>query len=184
MSTWPFPEEAQLSDALEPNNKNSEDGQSLNNHFINQILQYLPSEPTVSLQPHILTAYLSKELLTPDLNQMRPYLWLVGTQDSNHITPLHEQLVKGRSIFITERAELHCTWIYDRVFLKPIPAYLLSWRFWQHFLVSENSAIPSVERKAVCGAALGFLRTYSCLLRHESDFRIAVSNYLIPGSMT
>ena len=43
-----------------------------------------------------MSSRLSSELLTPDLDQLAPYLWLVGTQQSSHISLLHEQIVKGQ----------------------------------------------------------------------------------------
>jgi hypothetical protein len=186
MSAWPFPRHSQLSNdfdgVLEEDLKNG--AIRINDTSLSETHQHMPGEPTVSLEPRDLTSYLCRELLTPDLNMMQPYLWLVGIQDSSHISSLQDQIVKGRNVIITERAELHCTWIYDRIFIKPIPAYLLSWAFWQHFLMSLDSPIPKPNKILICQASLGFLRTYSRLIRHQSDFRIAVANHLIPETIT
>ena len=40
--------------------------------------------------------------------------------------PLHFQLLLGRSIWVTERADLHLVWNDEKLFLKPLPEYLLS----------------------------------------------------------
>ncbi|KAI9742515.1 MAG: hypothetical protein M1835_003060, partial [Candelina submexicana] len=62
-----------------------------------------------------------KEFLTADLDKLAPYLWLIATQSSQHISPLHEQVLKGRQIVITEKPELHLVWTDGRIFIKPIP---------------------------------------------------------------
>ena len=58
-------------------------------------------------------------------------------------------------------------WYYDRIYIKPIPKYLLSYAFWQ-FLSTQ----PVELRRAITG----FLRTYSFLVRYECDFRLATGD--------
>ncbi|KAL8855022.1 MAG: hypothetical protein Q9221_000219 [Calogaya cf. arnoldii] len=99
---------------------------------------------------------------------------------SSHISPLHQQIVKGRQIIITENTELNWTWIFDRVFLKPVPAFLMFWAFWQQYLISDDSPIPTNLRDSLCRGALGYLRTYFHLIRHPSEFRLAIEHHLIP----
>lgn len=74
---------------------------------------------------------------------------------------------------VTENPQLHLVWFNDRIFVKPIPRYLLSHAFWE-YLQTEDQLIK---------AAAGFLRTYSYLIRYESDFRLASSEEfgLIPS---
>lgn len=70
-------------------------------------------------------------------------------------------------------------WIYDRVFIKPLPRYLLSYAFWTEYLLSEESQLggrSSEDRETyikIRKSALGLLRTYYYLIQHESDFEIA-----------
>lgn len=64
-----------------------------------------------------------------------------------------------------ENPQLHLVWFYDQVFIKPIPRYLLSYAFWQYLATQPNVLQQSV---------IGFLRTYSHLIRYESDYRIAM----------
>ncbi|KAF2022641.1 hypothetical protein EK21DRAFT_105676 [Setomelanomma holmii] len=94
------------------------------------------------------------------------------TMSSANINPLHRQRVKGREIIVTEDARLHLVWIHDRIFIKPIPRYLLSHSFWENFLDQKPEALNK-ERSNIRKAAAGFLRTYRYLIRHESDFQIA-----------
>lgn len=142
--------------------------------------------------------YLREDVLTPLLDEMFPYLWLVTTQSSSHISALHDQLVRGREVVITENPEMHLVWADSRVFIKPLPRYLLSHAFWQAYLTPAPPAAPAAEtpllltpgsttqedRERLLRSALGFMRTYYYLVRHESDFRLAQSLHLLPASVT
>ena len=63
-----------------------------------------------------------------------------------------------------ENPQLHLVWFHDQIFIKPVPKYLLSHAFWQYLTTQ-----PDVLQRSV----IGFVRTYSHLIRYESDFRIA-----------
>ncbi|KAI0190538.1 hypothetical protein F4808DRAFT_476529 [Astrocystis sublimbata] len=59
--------------------------------------------------------------------------------------------------------------IYDRIFIKPLPRYITSYAFWQHYFRSySNERAPGHIHRA----ALGFVRTYAYLIKYESDLRI------------
>ncbi|KAF4628983.1 hypothetical protein G7Y89_g9167 [Cudoniella acicularis] len=141
----------------------------------------LPSYPRIELSDlSALTPFLKKELTTPDLNTFHPHLWKVGTQSSSHISTLTSQAVRQREIIVTENPELHLVWIYEIVYIKPIPRYLLSHAFWEFYLTSESSPLSAEEKTEIGNAARGFLRTYAYLVRHKSDFIIAKKHNLIP----
>ena len=189
MSDYPFPQECGLNHDLELESSTGsmspdQDTYATTIYNVDRKSSSLPGQPLSGLDSEEVSAHLSVELLTNDLNRLVPYLWLVGTQRSSHISPLHQQIVKGREIIITENIELHCTWIYDRVFIKPIPPILLSWAFWQHFLISTSSPIRPPLRDNLREAALGYLRTNSHLIRYASDFRIAKRHHLLPEEAT
>ena len=143
-------------------------------------LRYLPGQPTISLTKPGVLGHLRQEMMTPDLNRMAPHLWLVAKPSSDHCSPLHTQIVRGRNIVITENPELHLCWIDNRVFIKPIPRYLLSWAFWQHYLHDSDSNSPAEEGSSLIQAVLGYMRSYFFLVRHESDYRMAIKEHLIP----
>ncbi|KAF2807745.1 uncharacterized protein BDZ99DRAFT_391759 [Mytilinidion resinicola] len=103
---------------------------------------------------------------------MAPRLWIMTTLSSANINPLHRQRVKGREIIVTEEPRLHLVWIHDRIFIKPLPRYLLSLAFWETCL-SENPGQLGDSQSNIRKAAIGFLRTYRYLVQHESDFNIA-----------
>ncbi|KAG9228114.1 hypothetical protein BJ875DRAFT_508683 [Amylocarpus encephaloides] len=101
----------------------------------------------------------------------------MSTYSSSNINPLHRQRVKGREIIVTEEPRLHLVWFHDRIFMKPLPRYLLSWEFWERFLVDTSVGLGEC-RDAVRGAALGHLRSYRYLIQHESDFIVAKQDHL------
>ncbi|KAI8632704.1 hypothetical protein F5Y19DRAFT_327422 [Xylariaceae sp. FL1651] len=133
----------------------------------------LPSQPRVSLKGDMLLEHLRKAFLVHELDALSPYLWVIATPHEAHITPLHQQEARSRRVIVSEHPGLHAIWYYDRIFLKPIPPYLLSQAFWEY--AEEADA-------EVWKAAAGFMRTYCYLIRYEVDFRKATSPelHLIP----
>ena len=146
----------------------------------------LPEQPRVGLNDPKIGDFLQKELATPDLNKLAPHLWLLAKQDSSHVSSLSHQIVRGRSIIVTENPELHLVWIYDRIYIKPLPVYLFSHAFWEYYLVSNESPIPASQRLDIVKAAQGFLRSYSYLIQHKSDFLLAQSKQhrLLPENIS
>ncbi|KAL6904048.1 hypothetical protein GGI43DRAFT_399530 [Trichoderma evansii] len=108
------------------------------------------------------------ELSVNKLNNIHDWLWLAGRPGAPR--SLGYQQSSSREIFIDERADMHLVWIPGRMFLKPIPRYLLDYDFWTRYIISEDTH----------KSALGFLSSYVALIQHESDFRIAKEKYLIP----
>ncbi|CAD6447537.1 086c01a9-8a11-4959-8691-97440515b2ac-CDS [Sclerotinia trifoliorum] len=146
--------------------------------------QRLPGYPQILLQDTMeLATFISKDLRTPILEKISPRLWWMSTQSSAHIGPLHHQGVKLRDIVISENPELHLIWYYDKIFIKPVPKYLLSFDFWHTYLISPTSPLGS-EREIIKRSALGFLRTYRYLVQYESDFNIAIKRRLLPEATT
>lgn len=133
----------------------------------------LPGQPCIDVNDTIrVSVLLEKEFWAQDLETMARHLWLMTTPSSANINSLHRQKVKGREIIVTEDPRLHLIWIHDRIFIKPLPIYLLSHAFWGIFL-PHRSSIQEDRPDFVKKAALGYLRTYTHLIRHQSDFIIA-----------
>jgi hypothetical protein len=138
----------------------------------------LPGRPSVMLNDSTrMKQFLERELYSQDLEKMAPHLWVMTTLSSGNINPLHRQQVKGREIIVTEEPRLHLVWIHDRIFVKPIPRYLLSQAFWETCL-DESSDRLGDSQSNIRKAATGFLRTYRYLIQHESDFNIAQQDNL------
>ncbi|UZP32270.1 hypothetical protein NXS19_000086 [Fusarium pseudograminearum] len=172
----PFDEAAQLCHELTietPGTIRRHSSQKLNVEAKpNKAQAYLPGCPRVPLGMPEVLEYIKKELLTKELDAFEPYLWLVAKQESTHVSSLTEQIVRGRNIIITENPRLHLVWAYDRIFIKPLPEYLLSRAFWDHYLSPQS--LPDQElRKDLQQAANGLLRSYAYLIQHKSDFVIA-----------
>jgi hypothetical protein len=138
----------------------------------------VPGQPSILLKDlDRTTKFLHNDLWSEDLDRMAPRLWIMTTLSSANINPLHRQRVKGREIVITEEARLHLVWIHDRIFIKPIPRYLLSYVFWEAYLDRRPESLND-EQSNLRKAAAGFLRTYRYLIRHESDFHLAQQDSL------
>lgn len=136
----------------------------------------LPSQPSIKLSDtRRLRSFLRADLCSPDLEKMAPRLWIMTTPSSDNINALHRQRVKGREIILTEEPRLHLVWIHDRIFIKPLPRYLLSHTFWEGYLDSNKLG---EDRSEIVKAAAGFLRTYRYLIKHETDFNIAQQDHL------
>ena len=138
----------------------------------------LPGYPTLSMNNvSSVVQFLEKEFCSKDLEKFAPRLWIMSTYSSDNINALHRQRVKGREIIVTEEPRLHLVWIRNRIFIKPLPRYLLSHAFWELFLGTKLAEL-GYRRQRINRAALGFLRTYSHLIRRESDFVIAKQDQL------
>lgn len=135
---------------------------------------WLPGDPRIRLGDSQFIESLCVEYFTPRLDRFSKFLWLVGRPDSSHIASLTHQLVRGRRIILTDHPELHLVWIHDRVFIKPLPEYLLSYTFWDHLFRNRSpNATDSHDRVALYRALLGFIRTYCYLIQRKSDFELA-----------
>lgn len=139
----------------------------------------LPNQPCITLSRTAVHNFLEHELQTPILDELFPNLWLVATQSSTHVDPLHRQKIKGRHVVITEDPKLHLVWHSDVIYIKPITECLLNYEFWKTYLcVSSDCDADEASRHT--DSALGFLHTYSLLIRHPSDLRLATESHLVP----
>ena len=145
---------------------------------------HLPGQPQAELKQPELADHLRKSLAVTGLDEIAKHLWWVSTPSSGrvptirtdpaaaqiatphhaHISPLHHQAVRGRIIVLAEDPHLHLVWYYDRIFIKPIPQYLLSEPFWE-FLEAQDQDLWK--------AAVGFMRSYAYLIQYETDFKLA-----------
>lgn len=114
--------------------------------------------------------YLDKELEVSRLNEIDDWLHWAGRY--NNIRPLHRQKLLGREIVITEKTDLHLIWYDNRIFVKPLPAFLLNFEFF------EKELCEPVE---LYKYANGLLWSYTKLIQNESDFRIAKDSQLLPS---
>jgi hypothetical protein len=176
--TCPFSKEDQLETSLDDRDddstaKNTEDS------------RHLPGYPRLQLSHETtLKDFIKGDIFSSDLESLAPKLWLISTHRHTNISPLHHQLVKGRSIVVAEDPSLHLVWNHDKIFIKPLPRYLLSHTFWSSYLLPPASPFDESERRQIVSTALGFLRSYFHLVRYESDFDIAIRSRLIPRGVS
>ncbi|KAL8657524.1 MAG: hypothetical protein Q9226_001838 [Calogaya cf. arnoldii] len=135
----------------------------------------LPTYPRLSLHSAGLKDFLVEDICPAKLNQLAPHLWMCSAPSHTNIPPLHSHAVHNRTIVLTEDPGLHLVWETGRIFIKPLPTYLLSHTFWVDYLLNGGSA---QDKKPVAQAALGLLRSYFYCIRHESDLRIAQQPHL------
>jgi hypothetical protein len=112
--------------------------------------------------------YMTHDLDITRLNKIHKHLWLAGLPQISRA--LHNQVMVGRQIVITERADLHLVWRDNTIYLKPLPDYLLSHSLWTQILCTEEALFESAK---------GFLFSYSWLVCSKSDLRIAHEHGLV-----
>jgi len=156
-----------------------------------QFLSYIPDEPSISLSKTAVNDFLVSELSTPVLDELYNHLWFVARRSGRSIDPLHRQKIKGRSVIATEDAGLHLVWHHDMIYIKPMPLCLLNYDFWAQFLstsanreeLREGSIVAPKSPHATIfdrATAIGFMRSYSLLVRHRVDFVYARESHLFP----
>jgi hypothetical protein len=119
--------------------------------------------------------------------------WFKFLGRKSHVRPLHDQRAHSRTIVVLEQADMHMLWTGTKIYLKPLPRYLLSTEIWEtYFLCIEKDKCscrksppkPSYGCKAEdFGTALGFLHSYIQLIQYESDFAIALEARLVPKEL-
>ena len=117
--------------------------------------------------------YLRDDLNVDSLKKVHKHLWFAGLPRGARA--LHHQLLIGRKIIIAERADLHLLWRDDRLYLKPMPDYLLSYDIWKGTLLKDWDSSENAK---------GFLLSYLWLIRQKSDFQIAQSENLVSKDVT
>lgn len=161
----------------------------------NRRITYVPGDPNVNLLPAAnktssgeVNAYLSSQLETQLLDELYDRLWLVARKCGQSIDALHVQKIKGRDIAPCEDPRLHLVWQPEKIYIKPLPIYLLNYQFWKMYLrESENkvlrsssSSFDSVTSKFDRPVTIGYLRSYVFLIRYYLDFVIIKESHLIP----
>ncbi|KAI0410763.1 hypothetical protein F5X98DRAFT_368588 [Xylaria grammica] len=149
------------------------------------------------------TTFLTADLSLDGLTKMTKLLWLAGSKRPPY--QIHSQVARGRQIIVTERMDHHL--VYDnsgRMFLRPIPAFLLDRNVWDNTLAcppgcvcqGNNASVTpskngpregeaqnpagSCNMKKCREIARGFLYTYCCLVSSETDFFMANERRLLP----
>jgi hypothetical protein len=183
-SQAPFPPScAPNIDRLSPHDETASQNASPQAESTARYITFIPGDPAVSLFPKAVHDHLSNQLETPLLDELYEKLWIVAKKSSRNIDPLHTQRVKGRSIIPTEDAKLHLVWYHDKIYVKPVPVYLLNHDFWTTYLQPLKEHGQSQSHTFDRSVAIGFLRSYALLVSCRLDFLLAKEVHLIPDDV-
>jgi len=131
----------------------------------------IPGNPILRKDDDVHT-FLRRDLEVDRLNKMHKHLWWAGRP--YNIRALHQQRVVQRVIVINEKSWMHLLWYEGTIFIKPLPAYLLSVEFFKDHIKEDATLRP---------LALGFLRSYSKLIQSPVDLKIAQDEQLVPKDL-
>jgi hypothetical protein len=112
--------------------------------------------------------FLSAFLDISRFNAISKLLWLIAVPGAPR--SLHYQKFLRREIVIAEELDLHLVWAKSRMFVKPLPDFLLNYEFWEDYICSE----PQLYR-----AACGLLYSYCGLIRFGHDLQVAQEYHLV-----
>jgi hypothetical protein len=191
LSTAPFPQADAISKSvLSPHFVSHQAAASIatseTHPETSELLYHLPGDPSIDLAPNTLKVYLQQELATPVLDELYNHLWLVARRSGRSIDTLCRQQVKGRSIIATDEARLHLVWHGQKIYIKPVPLWLLNHDFWNLYLppTNDTSTWSPTSSNVPRFAACGFLRSYAWLIRSRLDFSLAQESHLLPEEVT
>lgn len=126
-------------------------------------------------------SFLESELGVQRLNDIHQWLWVAGRPMPPR--SLYYQQAVRRNIVVHERMDLHLVWYEDRIFLKPVPTYLLYEEFWAEFLTCNSGCVGACMHGHLRKLANGFLLSYVSLIAYKNDLRIAKSHNLVPEDL-
>ncbi|KAJ5901835.1 hypothetical protein N7495_002363 [Penicillium taxi] len=89
--------------------------------------------------------------------------------------PIHRQKMMGFDILLTEQADLHLLKFSNKIFVKPLPDYILDFMFWDKYLCESEEL-----HKSACGILL----SYIWLICSPLDLKLAHKLDLLPCEIT
>lgn len=128
--------------------------------------------------------FLRAEYSLSRLDDVHPKLWLAGFR--RPARSLSTLVLLGRKIVPTNALDMHLVWGGGRVYLKPLPRYLLEPDFWSEHLsgpdhlYARRSPEDTTAVTKIRQAAFGLLYTYACLIPNQVDLELALREGLIP----
>lgn len=175
-------------------------------HFPASFRSRPPDENIHVVDHNTFSHFLEVEFSLARLENIHSKLWRVGYPRPPR--SLTTQIQLGRMIVLTGALDMHLVWGGGKIFLKPLPRYLLEPEFWAAHLPSsglasdERVATPITpattqvmststsilstpdgsppSRSEIRKSALGLLYTYACLITYPVDLKLALERGLIP----
>lgn len=118
-------------------------------------------------------AFVEEDLDVSRLNRIHGYLWMAGRP--LNARSLVRQRMMGYDILQTDRADLHLIKFSKRMLVKPLPAYLVDFEFWEQHLC---------RTRELHECACGFFMSYIWLVCSPHDWKIAFELDLLPAGVT
>lgn len=145
------------------------------------LLSLLDSLPTIVgrgdqafLANNDVEAFLKDDLDLSRLNKIHTHLWMAGRP--MRARPLHRyKNVYGYEVLATQQMDLHLLRFSNKLFVKPLPEYILDTSFWEEHLCADGLLWES---------ATGWLLSYIWLITSPIDLKLAHDNALLPAAIT
>lgn len=159
-------------------------------HLIAQYPLAVPNEPFISSDPEHVRAFLSREVECRILDELAPSFYPFAKRRSTHVDTLHEYDSTQRVVTVSENPGLHLVRHYHVIYCKPIPHCLLNYEFWERYLTpkipiqGQARTYHTRDLSIECKSVLGLIRSYYHLIKHESDFKLAIRIGLIPDHVS
>jgi len=125
--------------------------------------------------------FFERDLLVQRIENVKRLLWMVGRPMPPR--PLHHQLMLQREIVVSEDVEHHLVWAKSKIWVKPLPLYLLDPDFWSSHILSREG-IEEARRAELEACARGLLHSYCALVASPIDFKMAKDRGLLPDVVT
>lgn len=120
--------------------------------------------------PSDFTNYTKADLSMHRLKRMQSFLWFAGNVEERSST-LTEFAEQNFSIITTNQADMHIVTHFGKVYLKPLPDYLLCYKVWKDYICTDAQTYR---------AAYTMIFSYTNLLiLSKTDLRIAHTYGLI-----
>jgi hypothetical protein len=135
---------------------------------LSEVPQYfLKLEP-----PQTVVTFLLETLSQARAEEHKILLEFAAKKDVYH--PLHAQYsLFGLEIVVTENPDLHLLVHDKKIFIQPLPPCLTNYTFFKKYVTGNLKPL-----------ALGFLYSYTRLIQHKSDYRIAREKGLLDEDVT
>lgn len=119
--------------------------------------------------------FLKEDLDLTRLNSIHSYLWMAGRPMRGR--PLHRYKMYGYEMLGTHQMDLHLLKFSNKMFIKPLPQYLIDTSFWEQHLCGAND-------KELWESATGWLLSYAWLITSPLDLKLAHDDALVPAAIT
>lgn len=114
------------------------------------------------------TEFLGESLSQKRLHKIFRHLWFAGTPGK--FRSLHDYIVFRHTVIPSEYPKLHLIWFKEIVYIKPLPPCLTNYEFFKTHICSNEELFS---------LACGLLYSYTNLIRHEIDYRLAIDMGLL-----